>query len=48
MVDLGLICRVTKNMDMRNHNYYCRPQHYKCVCEVLDVLDEQKAYVENK
>ena len=48
MVDLGLICRVTKNMDMRNHNYYCRPQHYKCVCEVLDVLDEQKAYMNEK
>jgi hypothetical protein len=48
MVDLGLICKITKNIDAKNHNYYCRPQHFKCVLEVLDILEEQQKFMNQK
>ena len=48
MVDLGLICKITKNIDTKNHNYYCRPQHFKCVLEVLDILEEQQKFMNQK
>lgn len=48
LINLGLICKITRNSNMRNHNYYCRPQHEKVVSEVLDILALQQKYEVNK